>query len=163
LPLLKIYPQVASRAIFLLSDFNVHPIEEYEKRKEAIISVMNHYGKEIDVLEYDPDEWDAAVKGLESEPEGGKRCEKCYMLRLEKAARYAKNKGIKIFTTTITTGPMKNASTINSIGREIAKKHGLEFLELDLKKGEGSITGIRTSKNLNLYRQKYCGCRYSKR
>jgi predicted adenine nucleotide alpha hydrolase (AANH) superfamily ATPase len=162
LPLLEIYPEIAGNTVFLLSDFNVHPLEEYEKRKETILKVMKHYDKNIVVLPYNPSEWEAAVYGLEGEPEGGKRCERCYRLRLEKAAQHAADKGIKKFTTTITTGPMKEASMINSIGKEIAKKYGLEFLDLDLKKGEGHLKGLKVSKELGLYRQKYCGCKYSK-
>jgi len=103
------------------------------------------------------------VKGFELEKEGRKRCELCYRFRLEKTAKYAKEYGFRKFTTTLTTGPSKQADIINSIGKEFAEKYSLEFIELDLKRKGGFLRSIVMSKKLGLYRQSYCGCMYSLR
>ena len=103
------------------------------------------------------------VKGLENEPEGGKRCEKCFRLRLESSARYAKERGFDYFTTTLTISPLKNAQLLNSIGSELAEKYGVPWLYSDFKKREGYKRSIILSKEYDLYRQNYCGCVFSKR
>jgi predicted adenine nucleotide alpha hydrolase (AANH) superfamily ATPase len=98
---------------------------------------------------------------MEFEPEGGKRCIACYNYRLEKTAQYATTHGFNYFSTTITTGPSKDAKKINQIGSELAVKYKITFLELDLKKQGGFLKSIVMSKKLGLYRQNYCGCIFS--
>ena len=112
--------------------------------------------------EYKKEEFLSAVKGLESEIEGGKRCFKCFYLRLNKTAQKAKAMGYEYFTTTLTVSPLKNAKMINEIGQEIAKQVGVKFLPCDFKKRSGYIRSIELSKVHGLYRQNYCGCEFSK-
>ena len=112
--------------------------------------------------EYDPQRFFEAVRGLEREPEGGKRCESCFRLRLEAAARKARELGFDCFTTTLTTSPLKNAALLNDIGFEMGEKYGVAWLPSDFKKREGYKRSIELSREYGLYRQNYCGCVFSK-
>ena len=96
-------------------------------------------------------------------PEGGSRCLACYRLRLEEAARRAAGNGCTHLATTLTIAPMKKAAVINPIGREVAARHGLVFVEEDWKKRDGFKHSIELSNDLGLYRQDYCGCEVSRR
>lgn len=114
------------------------------------------------VIPYDSNEFFQEVRGLESEPEGGKRCEKCFTLRLRKAAEYCKEQGFDWFTTTLTISPLKNAPLLNQIGEQLAKEYGVSFLPSDFKKKGGFLRSTQLSEKYNLYRQNYCGCIFSK-
>lgn len=87
---------------------------------------------------------------------------KCYHLRLESSAKIAKEQNFDYFTTTLSISPMKNAEALNSIGSALADKYGVPYLFSDFKKREGYKRSIELSKRYNLYRQNYCGCRFSK-
>ena len=113
--------------------------------------------------EYEPSEFYAIAKGLEHCPERGERCLKCYRLRLEAAARLAKEQGADYFATTLTLSPLKNAEKINEIGEELAIEYGVKYLCTDFKKRNGYKRSIELSRIHNLYRQNFCGCVYSKR
>ncbi len=104
-----------------------------------------------------------AVKGLEAEPEGGARCEKCFALRLSKTAEYAAQNGFDFFTTTLTISPLKNAALLNQIGLQAAKNYGVAFLPSDFKKKGGYLRSSQLSSQYGLYRQNYCGCLFSKK
>ncbi len=112
--------------------------------------------------DYNGEEFYSAVKGLEKEPEGGKRCKRCFELRLEKTAKKASELGFDFFTTTLTISPLKNAQLINEIGFFLAEKYSAQWLPSDFKKKEGYKRSIQLSKEYNLYRQDYCGCVFSK-
>lgn len=111
---------------------------------------------------FNGEEFYSAVKGLEKEPEGGKRCKRCFELRLEKTAKKASELGLDFFTTTLTISPLKNAQLINEIGFFLAEKYSVQWLPSDFKKKEGYKRSIQLSKEYNLYRQDYCGCVFSK-
>ena len=118
---------------------------------------------QINIAEYEPEKFYEIAKGLETIPEGGERCFKCYRLRMEHAAKAAKEIGADYFTTTLSISPLKNAAKINEIGEELATIYGVEHLPSDFKKKEGYKRSIELSREYNLYRQNYCGCVYSKR
>ena len=101
--------------------------------------------------------------GLENEPERGKRCDKCFELRLKKAAEFAKSRGIEKFTTSIVISPHKNFQKLSEIGEKIAQDEGLNFLAIDFKKKDGFLKTNKISRELELYRQNYCGCKFSLR
>ena len=113
------------------------------------------------------DGWDGesfvrVSSGLEREPEGGARCEKCFMLRLEKTAEQAKKLGYEYFATTLTISPLKNPDIINACGEKAAENAELLYLPTDLKKRGRYQRSIELSKEYCLYRQNYCGCEFSK-
>ena len=145
---------------------NISVKEEYEYRlseEKRLISLMELKNpvKIIDG-EYEPKDFFSAVKGLENEPEGGKRCEKCFRLRLEETAKKTKELGFDYFTTTLTISPLKNAQLLNELGEECGKKYDVSWLCSDFKKKEGYKRSITLSQQYNLYRQNYCGCIYSR-
>lgn len=123
---------------------------------------MDHNTKVI-VVPYDAKEFYEQVKGLEKEPEGGKRCEVCFRLRLEKLARTAVEGGYDFMTTSLSISPLKSAERLNEIGREMESKHNIAYLYSDFKKKNGYKRSVELSEEYNLYRQDYCGCIFSKR
>lgn len=144
---------------------NIYPAEEYEHRlseQRKIISLLPAEHK-VGILEceYDHSEFTEAAKGLESAPEGGSRCERCFYLRLERTANEAKAHGFDYFTTTLSVSPHKNSQILNRIGEELAEKYGIKHLPADFKKREGYKRSIELSKQYDLYRQNYCGCEFS--
>ena len=125
---------------------------------------QNPLGEKINFIEgdYDTESFFMVAKGLEKEPEGGLRCEKCEKLRLEKTAIAAKSLGFETFGTTLTVSPHKNYNVITMIGCELAMKYNLSYLDRDFKKKAGYQRSVEMSKEYKLYRQNYCGCCFSK-
>ena len=145
---------------------NISIKEEYLHRlneEKRLVSQMP-FKNPVTVVEgsYDPHVFFDAVKGLEHEPEGGKRCEKCFELRLNAAAQLAKGGGYDYFTTTLTISPLKNAQLLNTIGAAAGESFGVPWLYSDFKKKEGYKRSIVLSREYDLYRQNYCGCVFSK-
>jgi predicted adenine nucleotide alpha hydrolase (AANH) superfamily ATPase len=140
---------------------NIHPFEEYARRMAAFYQVACHYGAECLIGEYDPESWQALVEGHEDDPEGGERCMICIGNRLEKTATEALKREYDTIGSVFSTSPLKNAKAINELGHAIARKHGLNYLESDYKKKDGFKRSIEISRELNLYRQNFCGCIHS--
>jgi predicted adenine nucleotide alpha hydrolase (AANH) superfamily ATPase len=111
---------------------------------------------------YEPERFYEIAKGLEKASEGGDRCFRCYELRLEEAAKIAKEKGFDYFTTTLSISPLKNAAKLNELGDMLSKQYNIPYLYSDFKKKNGYKRSIELSKEYDLYRQDYCGCIYSK-
>ena len=110
-----------------------------------------------------PEEFYKSAEGLENEPEKGKRCSKCFELRLRKTAELCKKLGINLFTTSIVISPHKNFQKLSEIGRKIAEEYNLTYIDIDFKKKDGFLKTNKISKELGLYRQNYCGCKFSLR
>ena len=140
---------------------------EYKKRIEEIKKLLTLISPKykVELLEgsYEPNKFFEMAKGLEKEPERGKRCFKCYEMRLEETAKIASKLGFNNFCTTLTLSPHKNANWINEIGKKLNTEYDSNYLYSDFKKKEGYKRSIELSKEYNLYRQDYCGCIYSKR
>jgi len=146
---------------------NISPREEYEKRVEEqkrLIGAMpvKHPVRFLEGV-YAPERFFAMAKGLEHIPEGGERCFKCYALRLEEAAKTAKDGGFDYFTTTLTISPLKNAAVLNELGEQTGAVYGVPYLHSDFKKKNGYKRSVELSAQYGLYRQNYCGCVFSKR
>ncbi len=146
---------------------NISPAEEYQKRlgeQARLIEAMPMEHKaNLQSPGYEPAAFYEAVKGLEQIPEGGERCFACFALRLEDAAKAAKEGGFDYFTTTLSISPLKNAQKLNEIGEAMGEKHGVKWLPGDFKKKEGYKRSIVLSEEYGLYRQNYCGCAFSKK
>lgn len=142
---------------------NIEPKEEYEKRKIEQQKVCMHFGVQFVDFDYDNENWLKFVEGLENEKEGGPRCEKCFYFRLNRTALFAKEHGFDIFGTTLSVSPYKNTNLINAVGEEISKVQQIEFLPESFKKKDGYLRSINLSKELELYRQNYCGCHFARR
>ena len=145
---------------------NINTKEEYDKRLDELKRLIGtvKYDNPVSIVNcaYNNMDFYNAVKGLENEPEGGKRCFECYKLRLDYTAKVAKELGYDYFTTSLSISPYKNANWLNEIGIELENKYGIKYLVADFKKKNGYKTSIELSKRYNLYRQDYCGCIYSK-
>lgn len=142
---------------------NIYPISEYERRLEAERILCKHFGVELIEGEYNPKEFYDAARGFENEPEKGRRCDKCFALRLKKTADKARELGINKFTTSIVISPHKNFAKLTEIGQKIAAENNINYLAIDFKKKDGFLKTNNISRELNLYRQNYCGCEFSLR
>lgn len=146
---------------------NIDTYEEYNKRMEESRRFTNEFKGKYPIkfveIGHNNDEYESVIDGLRNENEGGLRCFKCYRLRLEKAFIYAKEHGYDYVTTSLTISPLKNSKKINEIGDELSRSYGIKYLFSDFKKKEGYKRSIVLSREYNLYRQNYCGCKYSKR
>ena len=141
---------------------NIFPNLEFERRKNEMKNFCFQKNVEFKEEPYLHDEWLKDVLGLELEPEKGKRCQVCIGKRLEKAAMFAKENNFTHFATTLSVSPHKDAEFINKIGKELAEKFGLIFVEDIWRKNNGYLKSVELSKKMGFYRQKYCGCEYSK-
>lgn len=141
---------------------NIRPAAEYEKRLVALKQLLAsmELASPVTLMEtgWRGEEFMAAVKGLEHEPEGGARCPVCFRLRLEETAKIAAEHGFDYFATTLTVSPHKNAPMLNSIGQALANQYGVAWLPSDFKKRNGYLRSIQLSKEHGIYRQEYCGC-----
>lgn len=146
---------------------NIEPYEEYLKRKKEEIRFIKEYPNihKLDIIDcdYDNDLFLNIATGLEEEPERGKRCLKCYNLRMEYTAKKAKELGYDYFATTLTLSPLKDSQVLNKIGYALSKKYDISYLPSDFKKQNGYKRSIELSKEYNLYRQNFCGCKYSRK
>lgn len=146
---------------------NIDTEEEFDKRINELKRLLNemNLSNSVDVIRgvYDNDVFEKIVPGYENDPEGGPRCFKCYKLRLTETVKEAKKKRFDYFCTTLSISPYKNADKLNEIGIELEKEYGIKYLRSDFKKKNGYKRSIELSHKYNLYRQDYCGCKYSKR
>ena len=143
---------------------NIHPIEEYEIRKEENKRYCDKLGFKFIDADYDKDNWFERIKGLEDEPERGARCTQCFDMRFERSALYAHENNFKVFATTLGISRWKNMDQINDSGKRAAQRYKtVEYWDFNWRKDGGSSRMIEISKEENFYQQEYCGCVYSLR
>lgn len=140
---------------------NIFPEAEYLKRKGEVIKICVEWQVPMIDRDYETEKWNEAVAGWEKEPEGGARCPKCFAMRLQEAAKYAGKNGFEYFATSLTSGRNKKAEIINPLGKMLGEKYGVKFLEADWKTGGRQEKGRKMVAERGIYRQNYCGCRYS--
>lgn len=144
---------------------NIYPDEEYYHRVKEQQRFIKEFPTKYPVKfiegDYDKSSFYEIAKGFEKEPEKGKRCHRCYDLRLRRTAAVAKEKGFDFFSTTLTISPMKDSQVLNEIGASIGKELGINWLYSDFKKREGYKRSTEISREYDMYRQDYCGCVYS--
>lgn len=144
---------------------NIYPEQEFEKRKNEQIKYLekaiDEFKVNLVIEDYLKELYEDAIKGFEQEKEGGSRCDICFYVRMKKSAEYAKEHGFDCFTTTLSVSPYKNADKLNEIGLKIENEVGIKYLPANFKKKNGYLNSINNSKKYDIYRQKYCGCKYS--
>ncbi len=142
---------------------NIQPKAEYERRLAAMRRVAE--AMNVGLIQADRDEqgWEQAVAGYEDAAEGGPRCAICFEYRLRRATQYAAEHGFTHLATSLAVGPHKNIDVINGIGERLAERWGLTFAAEDFRKQGGFECSVQLSQKLGLYRQSYCGCRFSRR
>ncbi len=143
---------------------NISPESEYLHRVNEIKRLISEMCPTVNFIEgrYEPEKFYEMAKGLESEPERGARCVKCYRMRIEESAVIAKQGNFDYFTTTLSISPQKDSHVLNSIGKEISEIYDIPYLYSDFKKKGGYKRSIELSAQFHLYRQNFCGCIYSK-
>lgn len=143
---------------------NIHPLQEYELRKEENKRYCQKLGFTFIDADYDKDNWFKRIKGLENEPERGERCTKCFDMRFERSALYAHENNFSLFATTLGISRWKDLDQVNNSGLRAADRYsGLNFWDFNWRKAGGSPRMIEISKREEFYQQEYCGCVYSLR
>jgi predicted adenine nucleotide alpha hydrolase (AANH) superfamily ATPase len=143
---------------------NIHPRKEYELRKSENIRFAEKAGIPFIDADYDTNEWFARAKGMEDEPERGKRCTMCFDMRFERTALYAHENGFPIMTSCLGISRWKRMEQINDSGHRTASRYpGLKYWDYNWRKKDGANRMIEISKREQFYQQEYCGCVYSLR
>lgn len=144
---------------------NIYPQEEYEIRKNECTRYAKSLGLEIIDADYDHEGWLSEMKGLENEPERGGRCLKCFKLRLLSTARYAKERGIKVITTTLASSRWKSLDQINEAGLWACSQFGENetpvWWDRNWRKNGLQERRNQIIKEYDFYNQRYCGCEFS--
>mgnify|MGYP003321572590 FL=1 len=143
---------------------NIHPLQEYELRKEENKKFCQKLGFNFIDADYDKDKWFDRIKGLENEPERGERCTKCFDMRFERSALYAHENNFSLFATTLGISRWKDLDQVNNSGlRAVNRYEDLNFWDFNWRKQGGSSRMIEISKREEFYQQEFCGCIYSLR
>ena len=142
---------------------NIHPIEEYEIRKEENIRFAKKLGMPIIDVDYDRDEWFERTKGQENEPERGERCSNCFDMRFERTAQYAADNDFDLISSTLGISRWKNMEQINASGARSSASYNIHYWDFNWRKKGGSSRMLELSKRESFYQQEYCGCVYSLR
>jgi predicted adenine nucleotide alpha hydrolase (AANH) superfamily ATPase len=145
----------------LFCNSNIYPEEEYLKRKAEVIRVCRQWQVPMVDMDYDNQAWEREFAAIPQDRERGARCSACYRQRLETAAHYARDNGFDLFASSLSSGRTKKTTVINAIGQAVAEAVGLPFLDQDWKKGGRWEKGLALVKEMAIYRQDYCGCRWS--
>ena len=144
--------------------------EEYLRRREALLKFIDAFNADnegrtrVEYLEgeYDPERFIRLAEPMKDEPEGGKRCDMCFAMRLSDTAKMAKELGYDYFTTTMSVSPHKDYKTIAELGFSLEENTGVKYLDIDFKKRNGFGRSVEMSKLYGLYRQNFCGCEYAR-
>ena len=143
---------------------NIHPHQEYTIRKEENMRYCDKLDIPFIDADYHRDQWFDQTKGMEWEPERGKRCTACFDMRFEYTAAYAKEHGWSLISSTLGISRWKDMQQINGCGLRAAAKHeGIDYWTFNWRKQGGSQRMIEISKQEQFYQQEYCGCVYSLR
>ena len=144
---------------------NLYPQAEFDRRFQAQVELIEKMGlsDKVEILAepWKSEDYYRRIRGLENEPEGGKRCAECFRLRLLECARLAKHYGYDYFCTTLTLSRHKDSDLINALGEEIGRAAGVSWLPSDFKKRDGENRSVELSEKYGIYRQLYCGCEFS--
>lgn len=133
---------------------NIHPFEEYERRRDTLAEYAKVSGIEVVESPYDPALWVRIVGPLADA--GAERCRACYRLRLGITARYAAGHGFDAIATTLTVSPYQDSEAIRLEGERAAAEEGVGYVDRDFRERYPEAT--RRSREIGMYRQNYCGC-----
>src|SRR5699024_3817246 len=143
---------------------NIPPVQEYELRKAENQRFCDQLGMPHIDGDYDTDTWFERIRGLENEPERGRRCSVCFDMRFERTALYAAENGFGLISSTLGISRWKNMVQINEAGvRAAARYPEVSYWTLNWRKKGGSQRMIEIAKREQFYQQEYCGCVYSLR
>ncbi|MBN1585624.1 epoxyqueuosine reductase QueH [Candidatus Uhrbacteria bacterium] len=153
------------RSVYGLTAFfynpNIYPEAEYLKRKAEVIRACGRWNIPLVDQDRENERWEERVSGIPQDREGGSRCSACFRLRIRRTAEYAREHGFGLIATSLTGGRNKRSLVINAIGRAVAEPLGLEFVREDWKRKGRQERGLALVREMGIYRQDYCGCRFS--
>lgn len=166
------FPLTKLKDLFEITIFynnsNIYPSEEYYRRRDELINFIKIFNEEYNVdikliiPEYKGEEFTKKLEYGKDDLEKGNRCKFCYAYRLNESYLYALENKFEYFTTVMTISSQKDEKTLNKIGRILESKYEkVKFIEHNFKKKNGQLRSLELSKKYNLYRQTYCGCKYS--
>lgn len=136
---------------------NIHPTDEHQERLQALRRYLTDSGIELVVDgDYRPDEYDDALTEEKQKPA---RCSVCYSLRLQATAGFAASEKYDGFTTSLLISPQQYHKIVRDAGLTAADEYGVKFKYTDIRKRYSDSRKL--TRPLGLYRQRYCGCRYS--
>lgn len=138
---------------------NIRPLAEYEKRLEENRRVCKKYGVEFIDLEYDNERWCALTKGLEKEPERGRRCDVCFEMRLKRVMQYAKENDFDAVASVLGASRWKDLAQVNRAAQRASEAVGVPYVEIEARKNGMQEKRLNLIKELELYNQQYCGCK----
>ena len=138
---------------------NIRPFAEYEKRRDENERVCKLYSIPFIELEYDNERWCKLTKGLENEPERGKRCSVCFEMRLKRVMEYALENGYSAVGSVLGVSRWKNLAQVNEAAYVASEKTGVPYVEIEGRKGGMQDLRAQLIKELKLYNQTYCGCK----
>lgn len=159
------------RPIIYYCNPNIYPLEEYLVRKNECTRYAKSQGLEIVDADYDHDVWLACMEGYENEPERGGRCLRCFGLRLYRTAKYARERGVRVITTTLASSRWKSPEQICKAGRwacdrantEVDGRTEVVWWNHNWRKGGLQERRSRIIRECGFYNQQYCGCEFSMR
>lgn len=135
--------------------------EEFDKRLQYVKLMATKFSIPLVVVPYEHGKWCTLVKGREGDVERGARCQLCYLDRLRATVNLAAAKKFDFFATSLTVSPYKDKEAIEKISRKLAAEKGVKFLEEDFQADDAYRRSQELAKELEMYRQKFCGCEYS--
>ncbi|MBR1648091.1 MAG: epoxyqueuosine reductase QueH [Alphaproteobacteria bacterium] len=141
---------------------NIRPFSEYQKRRDENLRVCEKYGVKMIELEYDNERWQELTSGLENEPERGKRCDICFEMRLKRVMEYAKENGFDVVSSVLGASRWKDLNQVNRIACLASEQTSVPYMEIEARKCGMQQRRLDLIKELNLYNQKYCGCKPAK-
>jgi predicted adenine nucleotide alpha hydrolase (AANH) superfamily ATPase len=141
---------------------NIEPVKEWQARLESAEKLAQASGLSLIIDDSGVDDWLTMAKPLASEPECGRRCHFCYEWRLRQTAQRADQIGCDYFATSLTVSPYKDKEAVNKTGLAVSNTATVNYLSTDFQANGGYQQSIKLSKKLDLYRQKYCGCQFSR-
>ena len=157
---ISLLKEMGYEVIVYFSNSNLDTQDEFNKRLNAQNKVCNYHNVKLIVSEYNHNEYLDYIKGLENEPERGERCKKCILYRLKKTVQKAKELGIDFYTTSLPISPHKKFDMIVELANSI--NNDIKFIAIDFKKKDGFVKTNKLAKELEIYRQNYCGCEFAK-
>ncbi len=142
---------------------NIYPVQEHDRRLLELKDYLTRANINIKLVEVAYDEtYQEFLSPLKDEKEGQKRCVLCFKTRLNQAYKYASENNFDYFTTVMSVSRQKNSALLNQIGEELSHKYpNTKYFYSDFKKDNGNLKSNKIADNFNLYKQDYCGCKYS--
>jgi len=151
------------RPVLYFYNPNIHPREEYVRRRDCMRDYCEKMGIEFVEGPYEPERWFARTAGMEDEPERGRRCAECFAMRLERAAAFAAERGMKVFACTLGISRWKDWDQVNAAGQAAAGgADGVTYWARNWRKAGGSQRMYEIAQAEFFYMQDYCGCVFSR-